>query len=273
MLNMKRIIAAAISLVLTAAALPSTAICAETHTVNIYDFNGNVMDTLTIPHGEPVDFRKIDISSLSYHIDDYTQIGFIGWSTYPVSVTEDMNIYALYMKMSIKCTAIPDKREYYSDKGDIRIEGLKVTITKETQLPQKDENGNFLMEQEILDISDTCTAVPATLDKAFAQGKKAQINILPPGSSRAIVKYNITRFEGLGDVTFDESVDSSDASEILEIYAKSSTGSDPGLSADEVLVCDINRDEAVNSSDSSLILDFYAKSATSDVEISWDDLL
>lgn len=273
MLNMKRIIAAAISLVLTAAAMPSTAICAETHTVNIYDFNGNVMQTLNIPHGEPVDFRKVDISSLSYHIDDYTQIGFSSWSTYPVSVTADINIYALYLKMTIQCTAIPNKREYYSNKGDIRTEGLKVTITKEEQLPQKDVNGNFIKEKEVVDISDTCTAVPATLDEAFAKGKKAQINILPPGSSRAIVKYYITHFEGLGDATGDSAVDSSDASEILEIYAKSSTGSDPNLSDEEVLVCDINRDESVNSADSSLILDFYSKSATSDIEISWDDLL
>ncbi len=273
MLNMKRIIAAAISLMLTAAAMPSTAICAETHTVNIYDFNGNIMQTLDIPHGEPVDFKKVDVSSLSYHIDDYTQIGFSSWSTYPVKVTADMNIYALYLKMIIQCTAIPNKREYYSQNGDIRTEGLKVTITKEEQKPQKDSDGNFLKEIEVVDISDTCTAVPSTLDEAFSNGNRALINIFPPSSNRAIVKYYITRFDGLGDATGDSSVDSSDASEILEIYAKSSTGYDPNLSDEEVLVCDVNRDESVNSVDSSLILDFYSKSATSATEISWDDLL
>lgn len=273
MINIKKIIAAAVSLVLSAAAMPSSALCAETHNVTIVDFNGNVLKTLDVPHGAPVDFSDIDVSKLNYHINEYTEIRFNGWNTYPVSVTQDMVIYALFIRMNIQCISVPDKTEYYSDKGDIRTDGLNVTITKYTQLPQKDENGAFITKKETIDITKTCTAKPSTLEEAFANGDNSQVEIIPPGSSRPIVKYDITHFKGLGDVNSDSSVDSSDASEILDVYAQSSTGTELNLTQSRFLIYDINRDDSIDASDSSKVLDFYAKSATSDVEITWDDIL
>lgn len=271
MIKFKKIIAAAVSLVLAASASPLSALCAETHTVTIIDFNGKVLTTLTVPHGSPVDFSKIDISSLEYHIDEYTQVGFNGWSIYPSSVTEDLAIHALFIRMNIQCAASPKKNEYYSDKGNINTDGLSVIITKYTQLPQRDENGAFITRKEVIDITETCSVSPATVEEAFGSGNEAQVKIIPPGSNRAILKYDITKFKGLGDTNSDEAVNSSDASAILELYADISTGSKVELTDDKMLVYDINRNTTVDAADASTILDFYASSRTSHDEITWDD--
>ncbi|MBR5513324.1 MAG: hypothetical protein IKV85_04975 [Ruminococcus sp.] len=271
MIKFKKIIAAAVSLVLAASAAPLSALCAETHTVTIIDFNGKVLTTLTVPHGSPVDFSKVDISSLEYHIDEYTQVGFNGWSMYPASVTEDLAIHALFIRMNIQCAETPKKNEYYSDKGNINTDGLSVIITKYTQLPQRDENGAFITHKEVIDITETCSVSPATVAEAFKGGNKAQVRITPPGSNKAILKYDITQFQGLGDINSDESVNSSDASAILELYADISTGGKVDITDEKMLVYDINRDTTVDAADSSVILEYYAASSTSDTEITWDD--
>lgn len=273
MSKIKKIIAAAASLVLAFTAQPFSAFCEETHTVTIIDFNGKVMTTLTVPHGSPVDFSKIDISSLEYHIDEYTQVGFNGWSMYPAKVTEDLAIYALFIRMNIECKESPKKTEYYSDKGNINTDGLNVSITKYTQLPQKDENGAFITRKDVIDISETCTASPATVEEAFAKGNNAEVKIIPPGSNKPILKYNITKFKGLGDCNSDETVDSSDASSVLSLYAKTSTGEIDEIDAKTSLIYDMNRDEAVDSSDASLILAYYAAASTSENELSLDEFL
>ena len=92
MTRAKKIIAAAASLVLALTAQPSKALCAETHTVTIIDFNGKVMTTLTVPHGSPVDFSKIDISSLEYHIDG----GMFVVSKIDISVKEQDILFLIF---------------------------------------------------------------------------------------------------------------------------------------------------------------------------------
>lgn len=64
-----------------------------------------------------------------------------------------------------------------------------------------------------------------------------------------------------GDVNEDGAVDSSDASIVLDMYAKSSTGS---VYPDEVdfKAADVNGDGAVDSSDASRILELYAINST-----------
>lgn len=273
-MNIKnKLIAAAASLAISSCAVPFDALCAESHTVTIIDFNGKVMTTIQVPHGESVDLSKINTSELEYHINEYTQVGFNGWSTYPESITEDIAIYALFVRMSIECTAIPDKNEYYSKSGAVSTKGLTVTITKNTQTPQKDENGAFITKKEVIDISDTCQAVPNTLDEAFKKENKSQIQIIPPGGNRPIVTYNINYFGSLGDTNSDDTVDSKDASAVLELYAGTATGVIPDLSKNEYLLCDVNRDDSVDAADSSLILEYYAKSSVSENPISWDDIL
>lgn len=62
----------------------------------------------------------------------------------------------------------------------------------------------------------------------------------------------------LGDVNGDESVDSSDASSVLEAYALSSTGKDISLTAEQKNAADVNKDGSIDSSDASTILAYYS---------------
>jgi len=65
----------------------------------------------------------------------------------------------------------------------------------------------------------------------------------------------------LGDVTRDGIVDSSDASELLSLYAQMSTGGEP-ISEDTLKIADVNFDGMADSSDASLILEYYAYIST-----------
>ena len=65
----------------------------------------------------------------------------------------------------------------------------------------------------------------------------------------------------IGDLNGDGVVDSSDASEVLMLYAQVSTGGGE-LSAEVKAVADINGDGLVDSSDASLILEYYAYVST-----------
>lgn len=273
MIIKNKLIAVIASLSLLTGAMPINAVCAESHTVTVIDFNGNVLETIEVPHGQAVDLKKIDVSKLNSHINDYTQVKFNSWSKYPDKITEDIVINALFVKMTIECPSIPDKTEYFSKKGNIRTDGLKVTITKYTQLPEKDEHGAYIVNTEVVNITDTCSIVPESIDKAFEKNDLSTVRIYPPNSSRAIASYDISYFEGLGDINSDEAVDASDASTILEYYANFQTGKELSLTEKQRLICDVNRDNAIDAADSSDILVFYAKASTSAEEINWDDIL
>lgn len=72
---------------------------------------------------------------------------------------------------------------------------------------------------------------------------------------------NDTQTTAIGDINKDGAVDSSDASEVLMLYAQVSTGG--GDISDEIKsVADINGDGLVDSSDASLILEYYAYVST-----------
>lgn len=65
-----------------------------------------------------------------------------------------------------------------------------------------------------------------------------------------------------GDVNSDNTIDSSDASVILSIYADYSTGKTPNQTQDELSVADVNSDNSVDSTDASTILEYYAHIST-----------
>ncbi len=267
-----KLIAIIAALPLLTCTIPVNAVCAETHTVTVIDFNGNVMDTIQVPHGQAVDLKHIDVSKLDSHINDYTQVKFNSWSKYPDKITEDIVINALFVKMTIECPSVPAKTEYFSKKGNLRTDGLKVTITKYTQLPEKDEHGAFLVDTEVVNITDTCSIVPDSVETAFEKSDSASVHIFPPNSNRAIASYDITYFEGLGDINGDSSIDSTDASTVLKIYADTQTGNQLAMSEKQLLTCDVNRDNIIDASDSSDILGYYAIVSTSSEEINWDDI-
>lgn len=274
-MNIKnRLISALTAVIISTAYLPLNGLSAETHTVTVFDYDGGVMAVLTVPHGETPDLSVYENSDkLNFHQNDYTQVGFSQWSDLPVAVSEDISVYALFVKMTIECIESPYKTEYFSDSGKINISGLKVIITKYTQIPEKDENNAFITDVEITDISDGCTAVPETLEEAFSNENNSSVKIIPPNGNRAIVTYNINYFENLGDANGDNSVDASDASKVLEYYAMLSTGGDLNISEQTILICDIDRNGAVDSSDASEILAYYSANSTTSEKISWDDFL
>lgn len=270
-MKMKFITAALAAIILSAVPVNSYAEnTAASHTVTVYDFNGEVMDTLSVPHGESVDLSGIDTASLSQHDGNFTEIRFGQWSDYPESITEDTKIYALYVKMTISCEEIPDKTEYYSKTGNIDTSGMKVIITKNTQLPEKDKNGNFTVDEEIVDITQACVPSPFTVDAAFSKDTNAKVSITPPKGNQPIVAYNISCFPELGDTDYDNMVSSADASNILIYYAKISTGNFPEITEDYIMRADIDRDGKIDSSDASCALQYYAASSTTLTEINWD---
>ena len=73
----------------------------------------------------------------------------------------------------------------------------------------------------------------------------------------------------LGDVNDDGVVDSSDASKVLEEYARIQTGGEPTFTEKQKLAADVNKDNLTDASDASKILAYYAMISTGK-EPSWD---
>ena len=244
------------------------------HTVTFIDFNGSVMKTVTVPHGAELDLSVVDTDSLNKHLDIYTQIAFNSWGNLPESniVTEDIAVYALFRKMVISCDSVPAKTEYFSNKGNIKLDGLSITITDYVQTPEKDKNGAFIVKEEVTNIESKCTTSPSLLDEAFANGKKsADINVYPISSDKAILTYNITYFDSLGDVNSNSFVEATDASAILHCYSYASVGDDTVFTEYQKKCGDINRDGVIDASDASEVLSYYSMVSTSHDEFTWED--
>ena len=248
----------------TAAGISSNTYAADTkvHTVTVYDFDGKKMTELSVKDGEAADLSGVDTSALEKHIDIYTQIGFNGWSSIPAKITEDTSVYALYRMMTISLDGKPDKTEYYSNNGDIDLEGLKVTITVKNQLPEQDSSGSFKVETELHSIESKCTVKPGTLSEAFAKGNTAQVSVFPVDSTKAILTYDISYYPGLGDADLSGSVNASDASSILTFYSLTSTGKEPSYKEDQEKRSDVDGNGKVDSNDASLVMVYYALAST-----------
>ncbi len=100
----------------------------------------------------------------------------------------------------------------------------------------------------------TAKAVPATTAKPVEEGTTVPTTASGESGSS-------TETTAIGDINKDGVVDSSDASEILMLYAQVSTGGDD-VSDETKAVADINDDGLVDSSDASLILEYYAYVST-----------
>lgn len=274
-MNKKKLTAVTAALLImcgAASAVTTFAATGDTHTVTVVDFDGNVLDTISVKDGESVDLSGIDVDSLERHDGIYTQIRFDSWSTYPDKITGDITIYALYKKMTLSLDGLPKKTEYYSNKGALDLEGLKVTISVYTQLPEKDKDGNFILSEEILAIESKCTTSPASLEEAFADGNTATVNVYPIVGEKAIATYDISYYPHLGDANMDNAVNASDASAILAFYAQASTGKVPEYADGQFKRCDVDRNSKVDSIDASLVLLYYAKASTSS-DVSWEVIL
>lgn len=242
------------------------------HKVTVYDFDGSVMATLTVSDGAVLDLSSVDTSKLEKHLDVYTQIGFDSWSSYPEKITADTSVYALYKKMTISLDGKPKKTEYYSKEGNIDLSGLKVTISAEKQLPEKDEQGKFKTANEVISIESKCTAVPATLGEAFANGNTASVKVYPIDSEKEILTYDISLFPEIGDADMSGAVNASDASQILVFYSLASTGKTPAYKEGQQKRADVNRDGMVDSNDATIVMVYYAAASTGQ-DTNWDRML
>lgn len=272
-----KLFAALASAMLLAPVMPGFAAAAETHTVSITDFDGNIIEKLNVPHGQPADISSFDTSTLTSHPDIYTEQRFSEWAPYPDKITEDTVIHPLYKKMNLSYNGEPVKKEYYSTKNrKIDFTGLNVTINVETQAAKANADGTYKVDlkKETVDITDKCVASPADTSEAFKDGKtSAEIRIYPILKDKAIYTFRIDLFEYLGDFDTSGAADADDSSSVQKIYSAYSTGNDPHLTTLDILRCDVNRDGAVDADDSSLILKYYAKVSTGDPTYSWDEFL
>lgn len=267
--------AALAAAMLLAPVMPKFAAAADTHTVSISDFDGNIIEKLSVPHGQSADISSFDTSTLTSHPDIYTELRFSEWAPYPDKITADTVIRPLYKKMNISCSGKPVKNEYYSTKNrKINFTGLNVVINVETQTAKANPDGTYTvaLKKETVDITDKCVASPADTSDAFKDDKtSAEIKIYPIIMDKAIYTFRIDLFEPLGDFDTNGAVNADDSSGVLKVYSASSSGKDPHLTSLDILRCDVNRDGVINADDASLILKYYSKVSTGNPSYTWDD--
>ncbi|MBO7395286.1 MAG: leucine-rich repeat protein [Ruminococcus sp.] len=100
----------------------------------------------------------------------------------------------------------------------------------------------------------TTAAAPVTTETS---GNKVVITLpnVPEGSRIIVI---VTK----GDTDGNSRIDSSDASAILQEYARLSTGGESGLDSDGKAVSDVDGDGAVSAKDASIVLEYYSYIST-----------
>lgn len=242
------------------------------HTVTFLDFDGNIIDTLEVADGEEIDYSAIDTSQLSMHLDKYTQVRFYAWDQNPQTADKDLTIQALSQTGIIDLISAPSRTEFYSNEGNVDLSGLDVTITFITQTAEIDDDGNRVTVQQTVDITESCYASPSDLSELFAEGDTASVSVYPRNSNVALVSYDVTFMDNLGDVNSDGKINAVDASLVLTHYAAVSTGQAPDLTEEQLNYADASRDGKVNAIDASRILTYYALEATGQ-NANWEEIL
>lgn len=266
-MRIARIIAALSAAAVLSASLPLGAAAEDQKKycrLTILDFDGNEMGHLTVLEGEPIVdtlLDSVDVKGLHSFIGTNTEVGFGAWSEHPNALTENFTVQALYRKLTISLEGMPAKTEYIDNYGDIDLSGLKVLITSEVQLPEKDADGNYKLETTVTDISSACTTKPENLQTAFASGNSAHINVYPISSDKSIASYDISYFPNIGDADMDGYVTSADASYILSVYSALATGKAVTYAATQKKRMDVDGNGRIEPADASLVLAFYANAS------------
>ncbi|MDE6427180.1 MAG: hypothetical protein K2K89_13745 [Ruminococcus sp.] len=243
----------------------------KSYTMTFLDFDGEVMQTLEVKSDEKIDYSLIDTSGLHSFINMYTEQAFSSWSSTPETISEDTTVQALWKKGSISTDGTPSKTEYYSKGADLDFSGLSVIITLETQTPETDEDGNFIVKKQENNIISSCHA-EKSLEELFSDRNKATVNVIPAGDDKPIFSYEITLFDSLGDTNNDNIIDSVDSSFILEKYADLSTGAENSLDETQQKICDINQDGQIDAIDATYVLVYYATSSTTGNAV-WENII
>jgi len=241
------------------------------YTMTFLDFDSNVMQTIEVKAGEKIDYTQIDTSSLHKHLDMYTEQDFYTWSATPDTIDSDTTVQALYKKATISTEGSPTKTEYYTAKGDVKLDGLSVLITLEIQTPVTDENGEFHIDVQTTDIISNCYS-DKKLEELFADEKTAQVNVIPLGDDKPIFTYEITLFDNLGDTDNNGITDAVDASYVLQVYADRSTGNSVEIDENQKKICDVNKDGIIDAVDATSILMYYAETSTGGSPV-WEEIV
>ncbi len=247
-------------------------ISTKKYSIKFLGFNNELLYETEVEKGGVIDYDAVDTDSLQKNINKYTEVRFSAWDYNEKYASKDVEIHALSETATISLVSEPKRREFFSKKGDIDLDGLKVSITLVTQKPEKDASGLRKTEKKVVNIESICTATPSTLDEAFRNGDTATVNIFPEASVLPILTYDISYFGGLGDIDSDGIVDSSDASIALSYYAQSSTGAIDEIDEDILSRGDVDRNESMDSSDASFILRYYAENAVG-AEPDWEEMV
>lgn len=116
-------------------------------------------------------------------------------------------------------------------------------------------------------VSTTKTTVASSTKKAITAkitSYTTKSTTLPPTTTSTTPVTTKVKNK-LGDVNGDSIIDSSDASGVLMLYAKLSTG-EVDVSENIKAIADVNGDGRVDSSDASLILEYYAAISTGETK-------
>ena len=243
----------------------------KTYFIKFLDFDGNLMKTVEVEEGDPINYKSVDTSSLHKHLGVNTEQDFYAWDITPSFADNDYTIHALSQTATITFKNPPKKYRYFSTKGNVILDGLEVSVKKTVQKPEKDKNGNYITEENVVDISASCKASPATLSEAFAKSDKATITVYPLGDKKSLCQFDIVCYRDLGDVNEDGYINSVDASAVLNAYANMAASKNYIHSDKFIKLADVNMDGSVNARDASYILNYYAKTSTSKEFMDWEN--
>lgn len=266
--------AAGITVTSTTSTAPSDSTTEPTtlkkYNITFLDFDNKPLTVLEVEEGDPIDYSEVDITKLHKHINEYTEQDFCAWDIKPDFADQDYTIHALSKTASITFSKYPEKHRYFSANGNVSLNGLEASIKMTVQTPQKDKDGKFINEENIVDISSSCIAKPNTLEEAFANGDKATITVYPVGDQKPLCKFDIICHRNLGDINEDGNIDSTDASLVLTTYAEMAASKEFKVSDKVLKLSDVNLDGKLDARDASHILKYYAVSSTISETIDWE---
>ena len=245
----------------------------KTYHISFLDFDGKTLTTLAVEEGDPINYSSVDTSSMHRHLDVHTEQDFSSWDIHPDFADSDYTIHALSKTAEIKLTKTPQKYRYFSTKGNVSLKDLDVSIKLSVQTPQKDKNGNYIVNESTVNVSETCIAKPSALSEAFASGDKATVSVYPIGDQKSLCSFDIVCYRDLGDVNEDGTINSADASKVLNTYANMAASQNAEVSEKFMKLADVDLNGKLDSHDASLILKYYASASIDPNFIDWEDVI